>query len=507
MYERDGTHTGGCGPAARGGSMVTAQKGKSSWIKHLDFIIWDIIMLQVAFIATYFSRFPYAESPYMAHGYKNFIILYTFILVAVGIATGNYSGILRRTNTQEFKQIIEMTIVSMFTTIMMLYALHAASDFSRVVFFAMSMCYAGLDLTARCLYKKHLIAYYGKHPEKLAALVIVADSEHARAIVEMLRTTSPMLYNIKGVILLDEVQRMRVSSGVPVLASIGDAAEYICHAWVDEVLVCNSSGNSIPQDFFAVCAEMGVTVSSIVNIKDVENKRVTITKMAGHTVLRTAYNYISPAEKFGKRLIDLVGGLIGSIFAIIIIILIGPIIYVKSPGRIIFTQERVGRNGKRFKLYKLRSMYPDAEERKKEYMAQNRIADGMMFKLDFDPRIIGNRELPNGKRKTGIGEFIRKTSLDEFPQFFNVLKGDMSVVGTRPPTVDEWERYSYHHRARLIMKPGITGLWQVSGRSSITDFEEVVKLDTEYISTFSLEQDVEIIFKTVRAVFRGRGAM
>ena len=138
----------------------------------------------------------------------------------------------------------------------------------------------------------------------------------------------------------------------------------------------------------------------------------------------------------------------------------------------------------------------DAEERKKELMAQNKVGDGMMFKMDFDPRIIGNKVLPNGKKKTGIGQFIRKTSLDEFPQFFNILVGDMSLVGTRPPTLDEWEKYEPHHRARMSFRPGLTGLWQVSGRSNITDFEEVVKLDTQYIGEWSVKGDVKIIFKT-----------
>ena len=113
-------------------------------------------------------------------------------------------------------------------------------------------------------------------------------------------------------------------------------------------------------------------------------------------------------------------------------------------------------------------------------MAQNKVSDGMMFKMDFDPRIIGNKILPDGTKKTGIGQFIRKTSIDELPQFWNILKGDMSLVGTRPPTLDEWEKYEPHHRARMSFRPGLTGLWQVSGRSNITDFEEVTVCDCNY---------------------------
>ena len=149
----------------------------------------------------------------------------------------------------------------------------------------------------------------------------------------------------------------------------------------------------------------------------------------------------------------------------------------------------------------------DAEERKKELMEKNQVSDGMMFKMEADPRIIGCKVLPDGTVKKGLGNFIRDWSIDEFPQFFNVLKGDMSLVGTRPPTLDEWERYEPHHRARLAVRPGITGLWQVSGRSKITDFEEVVKLDTKYITEWSMGLDLRILLRTVKVVFRRDGAM
>lgn len=149
----------------------------------------------------------------------------------------------------------------------------------------------------------------------------------------------------------------------------------------------------------------------------------------------------------------------------------------------------------------------DAEARKAELMEQNQVKDGMMFKMEYDPRIIGCKKLPDGTIKKGIGNRIRDWSLDEFPQFFNVLKGDMSLIGTRPPTEDEWEKYSAHHRGRMAIKPGITGLWQVSGRSNITDFDEVVRLDRKYIDEWSLVNDIKILFKTVGVVLKGEGSM
>ena len=207
-----------------------------------------------------------------------------------------------------------------------------------------------------------------------------------------------------------------------------------------------------------------------------------------------------------KRALDIVGGLVGSLIAIVVIVVVGPQIKKESPGPILFKQTRIGLNGKRFKMLKIRSMYENADERKAELMKDNRVSDGMMFKLDWDPRIIGNK-IVDGKRVTGLGPRIRDGSWDELPQFFNILKGDMSLVGTRPPTVDEWEKYKYHHRARLATRPGLTGMWQVSGRSRITDFEEVVKLDTEYINHWSFGLDIRILLKTVKAVFTKDGAM
>ena len=204
---------------------------------------------------------------------------------------------------------------------------------------------------------------------------------------------------------------------------------------------------------------------------------------------------------------DICGGLVGCIFTGIITIFVGPAIYLASPGPIFFSQERVGKNGKKFKMYKFRSMYMDAEARKAELMKENKLGDGKMFKMDFDPRVIGNKVLPDGTHKTGVGDFIRRTSLDEFPQFFNVLKGDMSIVGTRPPLISETNLYEPHHKVRLAIKPGITGMWQVSGRSDITDFEEVVRLDKEYIENWNIGLDIKILLKTVMVVVKKDGSM
>lgn len=194
-----------------------------------------------------------------------------------------------------------------------------------------------------------------------------------------------------------------------------------------------------------------------------------------------------------KRLMDILGSIVGILISIPIIAVVAIPLKLESKGPLFFKQKRVGLNGRVFSIYKLRSMYQDAEQRKKELMDKNEM-QGFMFKVDDDPRI------------TRVGRFIRRTSIDELPQFWNVLRGQMSLVGTRPPTLDEYERYQSHHKRRLSMKPGITGLWQVSGRSDIKDFEEVVRLDVWYIDNWSLKLDVKLLFKTVGVVLRRTGA-
>ena len=199
-------------------------------------------------------------------------------------------------------------------------------------------------------------------------------------------------------------------------------------------------------------------------------------------------------QEMVKRAIDIVGSLVGLIITAVVTPFVALAIRIESPGPIFFAQERVGKNGRRFKIYKFRSMYIDAEERKKELMEKNQMS-GLMFKMDDDPRI------------TKVGKFIRKTSIDELPQFYNILIGQMSLVGTRPPTVDEFNQYNLYYKRRLSMTPGLTGMWQVSGRSSITDFDEVVKLDLEYIDNWSVGLDIKILFMTVVTVLFRRGAV
>ena len=238
---------------------------------------------------------------------------------------------------------------------------------------------------------------------------------------------------------------------------------------------------------------MGVACHYNIDIIERPSKEVRVGSFAGFTVVTYSINHFDYRRMVVKRMIDIVGGLVGCLITVAVTPFVAVAIKLDSPGPVLFAQTRIGKNGRRFKIYKFRSMYIDAEARKKELEVLNEM-QGLMFKMENDPRI------------TKVGKFIRKTSIDELPQFFNIVKGDMSLVGTRPPTEGEFEQYNSHYRRRISMTPGLTGLWQISGRSEIVDFDEVVKLDLEYIDNWTLGLDIKILFQTVWVVLTGRGS-
>ena len=348
---------------------------------------------------------------------------------------------------------------------------------------------------------------------------VVTTSDRAERLIPEIR--KDWSRRVVGVSLL-EATPAAISTrvcGVEVKATFDDFMDWIRREALDEVYVdvpMDSGESFIP--YLDEMESMGLTVHFRLPLLDRIEEACcdetsaarlsrSLGRCAGGNIVTMGTVELQLRDQIAKRCMDVVGAVIGCIISIPIIAVVAIPLKLESPGPLFFKQKRVGRNGRYFYIHKLRSMYMDAEERKKELMAQNKVSDGMMFKMDFDPRIIGNKILPDGTKKTGIGQFIRKTSIDELPQFWNILKGDMSLVGTRPPTLDEWEKYEPHHRARMSFRPGLTGLWQVSGRSNITDFEEVVKLDTQYIGEWSVKGDVKIIFKTFVGVLKNDGAV
>lgn len=285
----------------------------------------------------------------------------------------------------------------------------------------------------------------------------------------------------------------KLVENIPEIPLISNLTDFCKNASVDEVIVeVTSADKAMLKPIINELSGAGIIIkcrSRLLTLSSMPCQAVT--KAGGYFEATYANTTVSNGNLIVKRMFDIFAGLIGSIVTIILMIFIAPAIKLESKGPVLFKQVRMGRNGRRFVIYKFRSMSDDAEKRKKDLMSQNEMGD-KMFKMEDDPRI------------TKVGKFLRKTSLDEFPQFFNILLGDMSLVGTRPPTADEFEKYNLNQKSRLSFRPGLTGLWQVSGRNAVKNFDDVVALDMEYIKNWSPLLDIKIMIKTIPAMFSGK---
>lgn len=365
--------------------------------------------------------------------------------------------------------------------------------YSRLAFGYFLLLDCGLMFLIHLGWKRVLPSLYWRMGLAKKAL-LVTEKEEAEELLKEVRSIGGFGYDLMGMILVDE-KGLKNFQTCKIVGSSEDFIEYCQNASLDEVFIAVNPGNypQILKDMNTL-SEMGVIIHYKIPVPELSGARQKVLSQMGSLYHVTYASRMVPmGQLLLKRAMDILGGAVGCLFLALITIIFGPLIKLESPGPIFFSQKRMGQNGRVFKMYKFRSMYQDAEERKKELMAQNEMK-GFMFKMENDPRI------------TRIGKFMRKTSLDEFPQFINILKGDMSLVGTRPPTLDEFSNYSPYHKKRLSFRPGLTGMWQVSGRSDITDFEEIVRLDVEYIENWSIGLDFKILLKTVFTVFGGSGA-
>lgn len=479
------------------------KRNAQGWSKHFDFMIVDEISLQIAFIIAVVIR--HHIWAYSSPLYRTMGVTLVLVDAVVLVLHNSMHDVVKRGYYVEFIETFKHCFYVFAIATIYMFATQTGDAYSRIILFLTFLLHILLGYFTRILWKL-FIKKYGETREKQSSMLVVVTPDTAENIIRRLSSDELADYRITGVVLTEPDERESIA-GYPIVAELDGAADYIVREWVDSVYIDAPLTDEKIIKLMDDCSIMAVpTHYHVPNMSRNGVKRFS-EKIGGTTVLTTSINYATPLQLLIKRCFDIVAGLVGSLIALIIMAIVGPIIKKQSPGPILFAQERIGQNGKRFKMYKIRSMYMDAEERKKDLMDQNRVKDGMMFKLDFDPRIIGNEILPDGTKKTGIGDFIRRTSLDEFPQFFLVLKGTLSTIGTRPPLPSEYQLYKYHHRARMAIKPGITGMWQVSGRSEITDFEEVVRLDTEYITNWSIGLDIKILFKTIGVLFSHKGAM
>ena len=455
------------------------RKNSNSWTKHWDFEIIDIICIELAFFLAYGIRHidsePVNSQMYLRLG----IWLFIFDVITV-FCIRSYKNILQRHKWQELFEVIKHVSIIELMLLLYEYVTKEAYALSRTVFLLSWAIAVVVCWVLRVIWKRVLRTRM-KNSRHKSNMLIISTSEHVSACIKQIREKRYLDFDISGVALLDEGQEPeRINANIPIICGYEPLVEYVRQDIVDEVFIDTFKDRAQLEQLVDMFLKMGITVHIGMGFLPDHMPNQFMQKIGTCTAMTTTIKTASGLEIAAKRVMDIAGGLVGLLLTGIAYIFVAPAIKKASPGPVFFKQQRVGRNGRTFDIYKFRSMYLDAEERKKELMKHNEM-QGLMFKMENDPRIIGSEKGP-GK---GIGNFIRKTSIDELPQFWNILKGDMSLVGTRPPTVNEYEQYDLHHKIRLSMKPGLTGMWQTSGRSDITDFEEVVKLDTEYIENWS----------------------
>lgn len=457
-------------------------------------VLWlaDMIVTMLVYLLAMYLRDHDVQRFLAMPSQKLVLSIIALVCTVLGLLFKLNENFMARGWFNEFKSVVKYSVIVTLCIILFAFMAHITMTLSRLVigyFFLLEIVILYLE---RVVIKKTARKMFSSSSVK-KKIILIADEDNFEDVCENFNPA--FSYEIVGTFMTNQfLTKGKIDEDTVNTKTMNIASALVTKAF-DDVFIF---APTLPKDQIAKLIEhfanMGVTTHLGINIPSFMGQKATFSDFGiNYYTINYSEKTFSAGELAAKRFFDILGGIIGCLITGIIFIFLAPAIKLDSPGPVIFSQTRIGKNGKRFKFYKFRSMYIDAEERKKDLMAQNKV-NGLMFKMDDDPRI------------TKVGKFIRKTSLDEFPQFWNVLKGDMSLVGTRPPTEDEFMKYNEYYRKRLSIKPGITGLWQVSGRSDITDFDEVVKLDVQYIDNWSLSEDLRILLKTIAVVFRHKGA-
>lgn len=459
-------------------------------------LLVDISSIIISFLLALWIRYGNMVNSWFSSRTMGTAISISILLyISIYYFYDTYSKLFKRGLFEELIVVTKMNFLLAAVLSIVMFLFQEGASFSRLFFACFILLNILITYVFRQYFKILLLGVYKKSNSSYK-LMIITTSDQIRNVLNQFHKENEWEYQITYITILDKNMVGQKIDGIEVKADFIDMFDVAKQEMLDGVFINIPSGSWMQlnldetvQDF----QDMGLTVDLSINTFGLRINEKIIRELSGYHVLTFSARIFTRGQLMIKRLGDILGGLIGSLVTIVLTVIIAPAIFIESPGPIFFSQVRIGKNGRRFRIYKFRSMYPDAEEKKAELMAMNEV-NGLMFKITNDPRI------------TKVGNFIRRTSLDEFPQFFNILRGDMSLIGTRPPTEKEFLQYEGRHKRRLALKSGLTGLWQVSGRSDITDFEEVVKLDLEYIDNWSLSMDVKIIFKTVGVVLFGKGS-
>jgi len=468
-------------------------------------IFADLLILAVSFILAYFIRaniyhlykfdlFPSRVVMGTAYPLDSYLWLLLIILpVWYGLLSSQ--GLYESFRTKRLTEIVWIIVKTGFLatlitgTLIFILKLTYVSRIFVALFSAISVTLLSLEKVMLIQSFKHA----SPREDSYKHLLVVGTGKRAEKFVQMVKQRPEWGIKIVGII-DDEPEKIGIDvSNIKVIGLLKDIPNLLHEKIIDEVvfIVPRLWLSRIEQSILS-CEREGIKVSVAVDLFNFNIGKLQATDLGGIPLMRLETTPGSPWELFIKRSLDIVVSLVGLVILAPLLLLITVVIKLNSPGPLFFKQERNGMNGRKFTLLKFRSMVLGAEKMQEELLALNEM-DGPVFKIKDDPRL------------TKIGKFMRKTSLDELPQLINVLKGDMSLVGPRPPIPGEVTNYKTWQRRRLSMRPGITCFWQISGRNEI-DFERWMKLDLKYIDNWSLGLDFKIFFKTIPVVLFGTGA-
>ncbi|BCN32259.1 sugar transferase [Anaeromicropila herbilytica] len=471
---------------------------KIKYRKNVQIVLVDLAAIIFSFLAASKIRYSYITEHWFSSLYNMGFVMTILIYLCIFFLNDTHSDIVQRGYLEELKIVIKTNCFLALGLLALIFIFQDGVLYSRV-FYGIFIVINIFAMYLSHLYYKQFVEIFYESSVRKQKVMIVTDNEYANSKLKKYLEGLECNTEVICLCIVDEDLIGKKIHNIQVKSNKDTMFEYIRTNVVDEVFI--STPSYTQEELQAVIQQfesLGVIVNVSVDTFGLKVMEKSIQDMGIYHVLTYSIKVFEPAELLLKRIIDIIGALVGLLLTGIISIFVAPAILIESRGPLIFSQTRIGKNGRRFKIYKFRSMYPDAEERKKELLAANEMSDengaNLMFKMTNDPRI------------TKVGKFIRDTSIDELPQFLNVLKGEMSLVGTRPPTEDEFLQYDLRHKRRLSLKPGLTGMWQVSGRSNIDNFEDVVKLDLEYIDHWSVLMDIKILFKTVWVVLKRKGS-
>ena len=456
-------------------------------------VLLDLLVILAAFFFAYEIRDNYEKGLREVRFYlwSLFLILpiWYYLLTRVRL----FSSIRRLSTFDLFTRLFNVHLAGGVIVASIIYYVDR-DKYSRGFLLVFLLCSFAFLLIEKILLR-YTLGFFRRRGYNVRNLVIVGTREKARRFLQLLRAHSDWGLNLLGFVRVTDAPLGEDFQDQVILGEVCDLIEICKSLPVDEVVFCVPKDYVVDvEEYLKKLEELGTSVSIVLDIFNISFYRKEVSLFHNDIPMLTFHAKEFDAQQLLiKRLFDILGSIVGLFITMLLFPFIAVAIKLDSRGPLFFGQKRVGQSGRIFNCWKFRSMYEDAEQRKAELLKDNEVS-GAMFKLSNDPRV------------TKVGRFLRKTSLDEFPQFWNVFVGQMSLVGTRPPTPDEVAEYDNWQHRRISITPGITGLWQVSGRSEINDFDKVVELDLSYIDNWSLWLDIKILLKTIYVVLSRKGS-